>query len=328
MDGGGTGETTGSAAGASAYDVSAQSWRRAAELRALAAKLTDDDAEANRKADYWERRGHSFGVGADGEAMTGEVLDGMRAEGWVVLHDIRWPGRQRANIDHVAIGPGGILVIDSKNWSGRVDVRDEALRWNGYSREREVAAAADAALAVLALLPADLHACVKPLICLTRDEPVHVRARDVDITSTASLASFLRSLPPQLSPARSEKTVRDLQEVLSRPVRLLAQKGAHPVLRAKSSTRRVRRQRVQRAPSKRAGSRRPSKKGQQGTLRTVVVLGILAAFILAPADSRAAAIEWFSDTVGGVLADAVIPEPTTTTPASPGPSSSPPPSSR
>jgi hypothetical protein len=323
------GETTGSAAGASAYDVSAQSWRRAAELRAEAAKHIEDAAEANRKADYLEKRGHAFGVGADGEVATGRVLDGLRVEGWVVLNDVRWPGRQRANIDHIAVGPGGILVIDSKNWSGRVDVRDETLRQNGYRRESEVAAAADAALAVLALLPADLHGSVRPLICLTRDEWVNVRARDVDITSTASLPNFLRSLPPTLSAARAENAVRELQAGLSRPFqRLPAQKGSHATLRAKSSSRRGGRQRVQKAASQRAGSRRPSKKGQQDTLRAVVALAILSVVLFTPQSTRAAAIDWFSEHIGGVVADAVIPEPTTTTPTSPTPSAKPSPSSR
>ena len=59
--------------------------------------------------------------------------------GFDVFHDVHWPGRQRANIDHVAIGPPGILVVDAKNWSGNVTVRDGVLRQNGYARDREVA---------------------------------------------------------------------------------------------------------------------------------------------------------------------------------------------
>lgn len=323
MDGGGT---TGSAAGASAYDVSAQSWRRAAELRAEAAKLTEDAAgltasaaEANRKADFLERRGHSFGVGADGEVETGRVLDGLRAEGWFALHDIRWPGRQRANIDHVAVGPGGIIVIDSKNWSGRVDVRDEALRQNGYRREREVAAAADAALAVLALLPADLHGSVRPLICLTRDEPVNVRARDVHVTSTASLGDLLRTLPPALSPTRVEQAVRDLRDGLARPPRRQpSQEGGQQTLQRKSSSRRQSgRRRVRERPNRQTRRRRSSGRGKSDPLRPLLAIGFLALIALAPDSARSAALDWFSETVGGVLADAVIPEP------SPAPSTSP-----
>ncbi len=46
-------------------------------------------------------------------------LDGA---GVRLLHDRRIPGRGRANIDHLAIGPGGVTVIDSKTHHGDVRV--------------------------------------------------------------------------------------------------------------------------------------------------------------------------------------------------------------
>ena len=63
-----------------------------------------------------------------------------------------WPGRRFANIDHVVVGPGGVFVIDSKNWSGDVRVVEGTLRQNGRSREKAVASAADASLAVAELV--------------------------------------------------------------------------------------------------------------------------------------------------------------------------------
>ena len=47
----------------------------------------------------------------------------LRAEGFAVLHDRRIPGT-RANIDHIVVSPAGVFVIDTKNWSGRVEQRD------------------------------------------------------------------------------------------------------------------------------------------------------------------------------------------------------------
>ena len=73
-------------------------------------------------------------------------------EGWQVLHDLHWPGRPFANIDHIVVGPGGVFVIDSKNWLGRIDVRDGVLRQNGYRRTEACDGAAQAAAAVAALL--------------------------------------------------------------------------------------------------------------------------------------------------------------------------------
>jgi hypothetical protein len=61
--------------------------------------------------------------GAEGEERVGarllKLLDGNDVR---LLHDRRMPGAGSANIDHIAIGPGGITVIDTKNVSGKVRV--------------------------------------------------------------------------------------------------------------------------------------------------------------------------------------------------------------
>ena len=53
--------------------------------------------------------------GAAGERHTARLLDPLERHGWAVLHDLALPG-SRANIDHLVIGPGGALVIDSKHY--------------------------------------------------------------------------------------------------------------------------------------------------------------------------------------------------------------------
>ena len=60
--------------------------------------------------------------GADGEAQAARRLEKLLAgTGVVLLHDRRMP-KSRANIDHLAIGPAGITVIDPKSYKGRVRV--------------------------------------------------------------------------------------------------------------------------------------------------------------------------------------------------------------
>ncbi|MFC7725319.1 nuclease-related domain-containing protein [Nocardioides sp. GCM10028917] len=80
-------------AGESAYDVARRQREQAARLE--------------RSAALWEQ-------GAAGEVAVATALAALPA-GWVVLHDLAWPGRQRANLDHVVIGPGGVFVVDAKN---------------------------------------------------------------------------------------------------------------------------------------------------------------------------------------------------------------------
>jgi Nuclease-related domain len=46
--------------------------------------------------------------GAVGERRTARLLAPLERRGWAVLHDLAIPGTQ-ANIDHLVIGPGGVL---------------------------------------------------------------------------------------------------------------------------------------------------------------------------------------------------------------------------
>ena len=88
------------------------------------------------------QRTRAWAKGAAGEEHLGRHLT-MLPETVVVLHDRRIPGT-KANIDHIAISPSGVFVIDAKNYAGRVEVRDvgswlrsdERLYVNGRDRSR------------------------------------------------------------------------------------------------------------------------------------------------------------------------------------------------
>jgi hypothetical protein len=68
--------------------------------------------------------------GAAGERRTARLLGPLEQLGWVVLHDLAVPG-SRANIDHLAIGPGGIFVVDSKQYRGRLQLDGSGRLWHG-----------------------------------------------------------------------------------------------------------------------------------------------------------------------------------------------------
>ena len=138
--------------------------------------------------------------GAEGERATGAILDGLRAEGWTVFHDVRWPGRPRANLDHVVVGPGGIFVIDSKNWSGRIEVRENTFWCHGRRQDKAVAAAGEAALAVAGTVSAPAAGTVRSALCFVRDEPVAGWCYDVMVCSTANLQEMLLTRPLVLTP--------------------------------------------------------------------------------------------------------------------------------
>jgi hypothetical protein len=57
--------------------------------------------------------------GAAGERRTARLLDRLTRDGYVVFHDLALPGSP-ANVDHLVIGPSGVFVIDSKQWTGSI----------------------------------------------------------------------------------------------------------------------------------------------------------------------------------------------------------------
>jgi hypothetical protein len=104
-------------------------------LGGLVASVTADPATIQS----WEQ-------GAGGELATArELAWHLRRSEVIVIHDRRIPGRGRANIDHIAIGPGGITVIDTKSSRGNVQLttagimhRREVLLVNGRDRTQQL----------------------------------------------------------------------------------------------------------------------------------------------------------------------------------------------
>ena len=66
----------------------------------------------------------AWDTGAVGEERLGGRLNSLQSETCRILHDRRIPG-SRANIDHLAVTPTGVYVIDAKRYSGRPQLRVE-----------------------------------------------------------------------------------------------------------------------------------------------------------------------------------------------------------
>src|SRR5215212_8396342 len=63
----------------------------------------------------------SWDRGGGGEESVQESLAKRCNDGVLILHDRRIP-RSRANIDHIAVAPSGVWVIDTKRYKGKVAV--------------------------------------------------------------------------------------------------------------------------------------------------------------------------------------------------------------
>jgi Nuclease-related domain len=141
--------------------------------------------------------------GAAGERRTARVLATLEREGWAVLHDLAVP-RSRANIDHLVIGPGGVFVIDSKQYRGRLQLDPTGRLWHGrYSLApalRAVTFEADQAALVLT----DPDVVVVPILAIhgTQVPWGKVVADGVPVVAARRLPSMLRELPAVLGPER------------------------------------------------------------------------------------------------------------------------------
>jgi hypothetical protein len=79
--------------------------------------------QSSPDASAWRR-------GAAGEGRTARLLGQLARQGRAVLHDLAVPGSQ-ANLDHLVIGPGGVFVIDSKQYRGRLQLDPTGRLWHG-----------------------------------------------------------------------------------------------------------------------------------------------------------------------------------------------------
>ena len=75
-------------------------------------------------------RARAWREGARGEQATARLLKRLERRGWQVVHDLKVPG-YRANIDHVAIGPTGVWVVDSKRYRRAIYVGPDGGLWCG-----------------------------------------------------------------------------------------------------------------------------------------------------------------------------------------------------
>jgi hypothetical protein len=160
-------------------------------------------ARLERSAAMWER-------GAEGERATANALKALPPDTWTVLHDVRWPGRPFANIDHIAVGPTGVYVIDSKNWSGKVRLVDGVLRQNGRQRTREVLSATEATAAVCRRLPHLPAAWATPVLCIVSSD-VAGWSGSAAVCHKANIVDLLTSGPTVLSPEVVHSVVSDLR---------------------------------------------------------------------------------------------------------------------
>ena len=191
-------------------------------------------AECGRRRSGWPVRQPRMSVAPRVSGLRPAYWLDLPREEWTVFHDLRWPGRRFANVDHVVVGPPGVFVIDTKNWSGSITVRENVLMQNGRRREKAVVGAADAALAVAQLSSVVSPQHVFPVLCFVTPQPLTGHAREVMVCSTANVLTMLNTRPRALSEDTRRRLCVDLEPSFC-PATEQAHRARRPELQARPS---------------------------------------------------------------------------------------------
>jgi Nuclease-related domain len=137
--------------------------------------------------------------GARGERATGRLLRRLHRHGYAVFHDVAIPGTP-ANADHLLIGPAGVVLVDSKRYTGQVSQGLDGRVWhNHYPMDHTLRSLRLETQAISAAL--GIH--VRPVMCVHGAQVAHggLRAGDVQILPAHRLHSMLHGSGRQLGEA-------------------------------------------------------------------------------------------------------------------------------
>lgn len=158
----------------------------------------------------------SPGLGCD-QPMTAKLGE-LVPRGWFLLHDVHWPGRPLARLDHVLVGPGGVIVVGAKSWTGKVEVADGVLRQNGYARHPAIEVALGQAAAVAALLPAPRRRFVRSLICMAGQHGLSgTTAAGIEVHGIDNVVAAVAAMPDVLDSRAIVELYSQLGRLLTQP---------------------------------------------------------------------------------------------------------------
>lgn len=188
-------------AGAGAAEQARLAAERVTRLKNELAQAHETVLRLQQQVQHAERTHRAWNAGAAGELLVADRLDLLAGDGWLALHDLHWPGRPKANLDHLLVGPGGVLIIDAKNWSGEVQLRRGELTQNGSVRSKESASALDQAGAIAALLEPQHRQLVQTWLCMVGQPDLKVvTASGVRVEGLNTIEASVRTLPKVLEP--------------------------------------------------------------------------------------------------------------------------------
>lgn len=152
-------------------------------------------------------------TGADGEVATAKELAKLARGGWRPVHD---RALDKANIDHIVIGPGGVYAIDSKNWKGTIKVSNGEVVVDGNVRSRVPGSCRSTAAKINSRVSGSTGngAWVQGVVVFWGDFPQRVvESNKVVYVAGDALAEWLHARPPKLSGIEIDEIAHVISEM-------------------------------------------------------------------------------------------------------------------
>jgi AAA domain/UvrD-like helicase C-terminal domain/Nuclease-related domain len=151
---------------------------------------------------------------APGERLAAEALITLTAAGWRLLVAAGWPVPRALGPDMMLVGPGGVFVVDVKNWREEPTLAGGRLAAGVQDRHAEIGRllthtrAVEEALGALGLSPVAIH----PAMVFT-DRRYDQRLGEVLLLGTRDTGPVLLALPRRLTAAQIKAMATHLAEV-------------------------------------------------------------------------------------------------------------------
>ncbi|WP_436700268.1 UvrD-helicase domain-containing protein [Nocardioides sp. BYT-33-1] len=171
--------------------------------------------EADRLREYAraiEQRANNFLIAAESEKTLSKYLKELVQFGWRILEDREWPNSSRANIDFIAVGPPGVLVIDAKEWAD-VTIADGTL-YRGDADETETVRKQVTLIDRLADQLADhglVPSAIESVLAFTNQDMKATPIGPITAIGAHRLIGWLLSRPRRLADDRLHEIADDLE---------------------------------------------------------------------------------------------------------------------
>lgn len=154
----------------------------------------------------------------EGEDLVRRAVALLAPLGWRHLWTVTWPEALPGTVAHLVVGPGGVVVVDERLWTGPLRMDGDLLRHAGFPCDREVAALEAAVVAMSALLPEHLRSAVRGVVAVTPRDVAPFEVGGVHVVGRLHLGAWLAGLEEWLNPPEVIGVVHALASAFGRPV--------------------------------------------------------------------------------------------------------------